>query len=100
MNSIIYDDIFGGGLAIGVSVLAIGRDDTLLGVDEWFAMIPIGYLGTDSLPGPRIAGTGRSRGIPRRKEEADESDDDEKRHFDIVSWSGSTLSFDLSAVFE
>jgi hypothetical protein len=34
MNSIIYDDIFGGGLAIGVSVLAIGRDDTLLGVDE------------------------------------------------------------------
>ncbi|KAH0611075.1 uncharacterized protein H6S33_011502 [Morchella sextelata] len=41
-------------------------------------MIPIGYPGTDSLSGPRIAGTGRSRGVSRRKEEADESDDDEK----------------------
>lgn len=48
-------------------------------------MTPIGYSGTDSLPGPRIAGTDRSRGIPRRKEEADGSDDDEKRLFDIVS---------------
>jgi hypothetical protein len=60
-------------------------------------MIPIGYPGTDSLSGPRIAGTGRSRGVSRRKEEADESDDDEKGSL--------ILSYDLilrclSSVFE